>query len=475
MTTGVPRPVPARAPEGVSWPARLARAANRNGMLVILLLLATYYTLVTVAPQQPGPAEGGRQIAERLASLMPAGASVFLVAGTAPEDQAYLDAVASTLERRRIAIAARVNGEPRDARLALEKLATAGPSLGAIATTADAAGWTVLTKLAERFPAFAQVRVLTPERRSWPTFLTRQNLLNVANQMAVVAILAVGMTVVILTGGIDLSVGSLIALSAVTVTQLIRDYGGATQAGAGAMVACAAGALALGAAVGLGSGVVIAAFRVPPFIATLAVMQVASGLAFMLAQGKSIYEVPDAFTWLGRGTGWLGLPHAVVLMVALYFATHLLMTRTVLGRQIYAVGGNPEAARMCGLPTGRILVFAYAFCGAMAGLGGVVLASQLKSGAPTYGVMYELYAIAAVVVGGTSLSGGRGRIFDTLVGASIIAVIQNGMNLTGVESYQQKVVLGLVILGAVLLDLLKRRDWRRWIRRFARQGDDAGV
>jgi ribose transport system permease protein len=147
-------------------------------------------------------------------------------------------------------------------------------------------------------------------------------------------------------------------------------------------------------------------------------------------------------------------------MLGLYATTHVLMTRTVLGRRLYAVGGNPEAARLSGIHVGGVLLFAYAFCGALAGLGGVLQASQLKSGAPTYGVMYELYAIAAVVVGGTSLAGGEGRIFGTLVGALIIAVIQNGMNLTGVESYRQKIVLGFLILAAVLLDLLKRRKWR---------------
>jgi ribose transport system permease protein len=134
------------------------------------------------------------------------------------------------------------------------------------------------------------------------------------------------------------------------------------------------------------------------------------------------------------------------------------------GRYVYAVGGNPEAARLSGVPVKRILLFVYTACGALAGLGGIVMASQLKSGSPTYGQMYELYVIAAVVVGGTSLSGGEGKVLGTLIGAFIIAVIQNGMNLTGVESYTQKVVLGLVILGAVLLDMLKRRGWQ-WLRR----------
>jgi ribose transport system permease protein len=147
-------------------------------------------------------------------------------------------------------------------------------------------------------------------------------------------------------------------------------------------------------------------------------------------------------------------------MVLLYLAAHVMMTRMVVGRYIYAVGGNAEAARLSGVPVQRILLFVYTVSGALAGLGGIVLASQLKSGAPTYGQMYELYVIAAVVVGGTSLAGGEGKVLGTLIGAFLIAVIQNGMNLTGVKSFPQRVVLGLVILGAVLLDRVKKRVGR---------------
>jgi len=364
-------------------------------------------------------------------------------------------------------VAGEVAGEPRDARGFLERWAKEGKKLDCIGATAEAAGWTVLQEAGTRFPSLGNPRLLIPTGVRWPTFLTRQNLLNVANQIAVVAILAVGMTIVIISGGIDLSVGSLIALSAVGVTVLIRDRAGATAAGPGALFLCSLAGVVVCAGIGLVSGGLVAMFRVPPFIATLAVMQVASGVAFIVAKGGSIYEVPDRFTWLGRGADFLGIPNAVVLMLGLYAATHLFMTRTVLGRWVYAVGGNATAARLAGLNVPLVLLFAYAFCGAMAGLGGVVQASQLKSGAPTYGTMYELYAIAAVVVGGTSLSGGEGRVFGTLIGALIIAVIQNGMNLTNVESYSQRVVLGLVILGAVLLDMLKKRDWR-WLERLWR-------
>lgn len=329
-----------------------------------------------------------------------------------------------------------------------------------IACNHATASWAVFDGLAEqKYPSPANAVILTPRSYWWPNFLKGDNLLNVANQIVVIAILAIGMTMVIITGGIDLSVGSLIALSAVVATLLIRDMAGAEKAGALGMVfACLAG-IAMCATMGLFSGLMVTVFAIPPFVATLGMMLVASGLAYILAEGQSIYQVPDSFVWLGRGADLSAIPNAVVLMAILYAVAHILMTRVPLGRYIYAVGGNREAARLSGVSVGRVLAFVYTICGALAGLGGIVMASQLKSGAPTYGLMYELYTIAAVVVGGTSLAGGEGKILGTLIGAFIIAVIQNGMNLVGVESYTQKVVLGLVILGAVLLDMVKKRSW----------------
>ncbi len=432
-------------------------------MAVVLVFLCAFFSIVTHTEKSAGPADAARQLAERMAG----GGTILLVGRGSDEDREFVTGVGAALRKRGLEVVGEVVGEPRDAREALERLAREGKKLGFIGATAEAAEWTVLQEAATRFPALGAPRMVIPVGVRWPTFLTRQNLLNVANQIAVVAILAVGMTIVIISGGIDLSVGSLIALSAVGVTVLIRDWAGATAAGAGELFLCSLAGVMACAGIGLVSGGLVALFRVPPFIATLAVMQVASGVAFMIARGGSIYEVPDGFTWLGRGADFLGIPNAVLLMLGLYGGTHFFMTRTVLGRWVYAVGGNATAARLAGLNVPLVLLFAYAFCGAMAGLGGVVQASQLKSGAPTYGAMYELYAIAAVVVGGTSLSGGEGRVFGTLIGALIIAVIQNGMNLTNVESYSQRVVLGLVILGAVLLDMLKKRDWR-WLTRLWR-------
>jgi ribose transport system permease protein len=304
---------------------------------------------------------------------------------------------------------------------------------------------------------------MLPQSYWWPNFLKGSNLLNIANQIVVYAVIAIGMTMVIITGGIDLSVGSLVALSAVSATLFIRAMGAESASPFIMFAGCAVGIVVCGL-IGLASGLLITVGGVPAFIATLAMMLVASGLAYLLAAGQSVYQLPPTFIWLGRGADLFGIPNAVLLTAVLYAAAHVLMTRMTLGRYIYAVGGNAEAARLSGVPVRTVLLFVYTLCGALAGLGGVITASQLRSGLPTYGQMYELYVIAAVVVGGTSLQGGQGKILGTLIGAFIIAVIQNGMNLTGVESYTQKVVLGAVILGAVLLDQLKKRGWFAWRR-----------
>jgi ribose transport system permease protein len=287
-------------------------------------------------------------------------------------------------------------------------------------------------------------------------FLTRDNLLNIASQIAVIAILAIGMTVVIIAGGIDLSVGSLLALSAVVTTLMIQEYyGGSEKAGPAQMVMASICGMLVCAFSGLLAGGIITRLRMPPFIVTLAMMLVGSGLAYRLADNQSVYQVPESFIWLGRGADLMNVPNAVVLMLLLYAAAHGMMTQTAFGRHLYAVGGNEEAAMVSGVPVKRVTVMAYALCGLLAGLGGVVMASQLKSGSGTFGAKYELYAIAAAVVGGTSLSGGRGTMPGTLIGAFIIAVIQNGMNLTNVESNTQNIVLGLVILAAVAMERRK--------------------
>jgi ribose transport system permease protein len=262
-------------------------------------------------------------------------------------------------------------------------------------------------------------------------------------------------------------VGSLIALSAMTACLLIERAGGGREAGPVAMGLSSLAAVGVCGAIGAATGVIVTLFRVPPFVVTLGVMLAASGLAGMLTGGEAAHQVPESFTWLASGTP-LGLPNAILLMLAMYAAAHVLMSRTRLGRHIYAVGGNRMAAHLSGIATHRVLLFAFTLSAVTAGLAGVVMASRLKSANPTFGKSYELYVIAAVVVGGTSLSGGSGKVLGTLIGAFIIAVMQNGMNLLNgmkivrIDDFTQDVVLGAVLLAAVVLDQVKRQGLKSW-------------
>ncbi len=425
------------------------------GMLAVLLLLVVFFSVVTYERRQPVGAEAADAVAARVAREAGPAGHVLVIARASEQDAAFAARLETLLKSQGVASVARAEGEPRDIRATMEQRVAAGEKTDVIATTERNAF--IVDKLRSRVAGYGDTRVVVPEGYGWPVFLRSDNLLNVANQIVVIAIIAIGMTMVIITGGIDLSVGSLIALSAVTTATLIGKLGGA-DASVAAMFGSAVAAILCCGVVGLFSGVMVSRFRMPPFIATLGMMLVASGLAYIVSGGESIYQIPDRFVWLGRGTTLVGIPNAVLLMIGLYAIAYIVMSRMTLGRYVYAVGGNVEAARLSGVSVGSILLFVYALSGMMAGLGGVVLSSQLKSGAPTYGLMYELYVIAAVVLGGTSLAGGKGKVIGSLIGALIIGVIQNGMNLTGVESYTQKVVLGLVILGAVLLDTLRRKD-----------------
>lgn len=429
------------------------------GMVGVLLILCAAFSLVTFSKQQPTGANAARDVVLEVHRQFGPAARVMIVTSAIRDDQAFAEQLADDLMVQGGTVVADIRGEPRPARQAIEKVVASGQKVDAIACTPTTASWLLITDLRTDFPSLQDVQVVVARSYWWPNFLKRGNVLNIANQIAVIAIVAIGMTMVIIGGGIDLSVGSLIALSAIVSTLLIRDVAGGREASAlGMVLACLGGIAACGVAGGI-NGLLITSFRLPPFIVTLALMLIAGGVALRLTEGESVYEIPASFVWLGRGADLFGIPNAVLLMLILYVLAHIVMTRMTLGRYLYAVGGNAEAARLAGVPVRAVLIFAYMVCGLLAGLGGVIMASQLKSGSPTYGDGYELAVIAAVVVGGTSLSGGEGRMFGTLVGAFIMAVIQNGMNLLGVNPFTQKIVLGAVILAAVLLDKQKRRLW----------------
>ena len=422
------------------------------GMLVVLVLLGIIISLGTIKTQYPEGSAAGVALSEDILAVEDQAARVLIVARATEGDQPFVDELRERLGSRVIGV---VKGNAQDVRVELKRLNDANATLTFIAANQATAHWAVLEGIEARFPKLGSPSVMAPTGYQWPTFLNQENLINVANQIVVIAIIAIGMTMVIITAGIDLSVGSLIALSAVLAAWLIKNvFGGFEASVFGILVSCLA-AIMLCGLVGFFTGSMVTGFGIPPFIVTLAMMLVASGAAFMITDGNSINEIPPGFKWLGIQAD-LGVPNAVLLMVILYVAAHILMEHTALGRYIYAVGGNPEAARLSGVPVKRVLILVYTICGTLAGLGGIIVASQLQSGDPNYGVLVELMVIAAVVVGGTSLLGGQGKIFGTLIGAFIIAVIQNGMNLMGLKSYPQKVMLGLVILGAVLLDQMKK-------------------
>jgi ribose transport system permease protein len=431
-------------------------------MVLALLALCAYFSYATLAEQSAEGADAGRAVAEEVVRRAGPGARVLVVIRDISDDAEFAEALKGRLTASGGTVVATVRGEPSDARRTLREMAKSGEKVDAIAApTMVGRSWRVLHDTGKKFPGLGDVPVVMPESYRWPNFLKASNLLNIANQIAVIAIIAIGMTLVILTGGIDLSVGSLMALSAVAATLLIREYGGARSATPAGMVLCCLAAIALCGAVGWLNGLLVTHGELPPFIATLGMMLMARGTASRLSNSQSVYEVPASFTWLGLGADLGRIPNAVVLMLLLYAVAQVVMTRMTLGRYVYAVGGNAEAARLSGVPVRRVVVLVYVVSGALAGLGGVVMASQLQSGSPTYGLMYEMYVIAAVVVGGTSISGGEGRVLGTLVGALLIAVINNGMNLMGIPSETQLIVLGAVIIGAVLFDRLQKRGWGR--------------
>ena len=303
----------------------------------------------------------------------------------------------------------------------------------------------MLGKLGPLLGLFLIVIVITALN---PSFMTTDNILNILRQVSISALIAFGMTFVILTGGIDLSVGSTLALTGAIAASMLAS-------GMDPVLTMFT-ALLIGAILGAINGVIIAKGKVAPFIATLATMTIFRGLTLVFTEGRPISDLGNEITFQMLGKGYFfGVPVPVVTMILAFFGLYFIMHKTTFGRRVYAVGGNEGAAKLSGINVDRIKIAVYSLTGMLAALSALILTSRLNSAQPTAGTSYELDAIAAVVLGGTSLTGGRGWIFGTLVGALIIGVLNNGLNLIGVSSFFQQVVKGLVILVAVLIDRKK--------------------
>jgi ribose transport system permease protein len=279
-------------------------------------------------------------------------------------------------------------------------------------------------------------------------FLSTNNIMNVLRQVATNIYIACGMTMIIILGGIDLSVGSIVGLSGCVTGGLIafQHFPLAAAVLVGLLVGIAAGAF---------NGLVVSKTTIPPFIVTLSMMNIARGVGYVYTGGQPIRIMSDSFNFIG--SGYISIvPVPVIYLVIIVLISAFIMNRTKLGRHIYAVGGNPTAARFSGIKNSRVLFFAYLFSGTMAAISGIVLASRMFSGQPTAGQGAEMDAIAAVVLGGTSMSGGVGKIGGTVIGALIIGVLNNGLNLLNINSFWQYIVKGVVILIAVYVDFIKK-------------------
>lgn len=279
-------------------------------------------------------------------------------------------------------------------------------------------------------------------------FLRAANIFNLLRQVSINALIAFGMTFVILTGGIDLSVGSILALSSVIMAKML-------SAGVNPVIAII-GACIIGLLLGAVNGIVIAYGKVAPFIATLATMTIYRGMTLVITRGNPITGLGDSFIFQVFGKGYIGIiPVPVVTMIIAFILLYIILNKTPIGRKVYAIGGSEKVSYLVGINIKRIKVMIYSLTGILVALAGAILTSRLNSAQPTAGTSYELDAIAAVVLGGTSLTGGKGNIFGTLVGALIIGTLNNGLNLLGVSSFYQMVIKGIVILLAVLIDRKK--------------------
>jgi inositol transport system permease protein len=283
-----------------------------------------------------------------------------------------------------------------------------------------------------------------------PQFLTVSNWTIIVTQVSINALLAFGVTFVIITGGIDLSLGSIVAVAGVTSAMLAHPDSNSV------LIPISMGLLA-GLLMGAFNGFIITKSKIAPFIVTLGTMTIGRGLALILSDGRPVSNLSDSFNYLGSGTV-LGIPVLILIFIVVFALCSIILSKTILGRYIYAVGGNEQAARASGINIDRVKLSVYSISGLLAGLAGILLASRITTGQPNAGAGFELDAIAAVVIGGTSTTGGRGSMTGTLVGVLLIGVINNGLDLLNVTSYYQQVVMGIIIIGAVVLDSLNQKS-----------------
>ncbi len=285
-----------------------------------------------------------------------------------------------------------------------------------------------------------------------PGFASFSTVILILNQLSIFGIMAVGMTFVIMSGGIDLSIGSIGAIAGV-ISAILAVYL-ASISGYLVPLAFLAG-ITLGILIGLIMGAIITIWDIPPFIVTLAFMSLLRGLANIITNGKPISPVPEAFLMLGRGMGFQFMPVSIILFGLVFLSGLIILHYTSAGRHTLAIGGNEESARLSGVPIKRIKLFVYTLCSAFSALAGVILASRMGSGSPKVGVGDELAVIASVVIGGTSLTGGKGSLWGTLLGLCVVFTLNSGLNWIGIETFGQQVTLGIVILSAVLMDKLQ--------------------
>jgi inositol transport system permease protein len=283
-----------------------------------------------------------------------------------------------------------------------------------------------------------------------PQFLTVSNLTIIVTQVSINALLAFGVTFVIITGGIDLSLGSIVAVTGVTAAMLAHPDSYPV------LIPIVMGLLA-GLLMGAFNGFIITKSKIAPFIVTLGTMTIGRGLALILSDGRPVSNLSDSFNYLGSGTVF-GIPFLILIFILVFALCSIILSKTVLGRYIYAIGGNEQAARASGINIDRVKLSVYSISGLLAGLAGILLASRITTGQPNAGAGFELDAIAAVVIGGTSTAGGRGTMAGTLIGVLLIGVINNGLDLLNVTSYYQQVVMGIIIIGAVVLDSLNQKS-----------------